>query len=61
LSEGLIGEPAGWFLLIEMARWLGVAPWDLYEHAEWIPYVLETKRLLNEYEAVMERRRAHGE
>jgi len=32
-TDGLIGEPPDWYALIQAAKYLGVAPWDLIEQS----------------------------
>jgi hypothetical protein len=34
--DGRLGNPPEWYFLIEHARYLGVAPWELEQHPEWI-------------------------
>ncbi len=29
MSDGELGEAPMWYRLLKVARWLGVAPWDL--------------------------------
>jgi hypothetical protein len=37
----LVGRPAPWFLLIRLARSLGVPPWELLEHPEWLEWSIQ--------------------
>lgn len=36
IYEGRQGNPPSWYFLIEHARYLGVAPWELEQRPEWI-------------------------
>ena len=35
-SDGRTAEPPEWYSVIVCARYLGVAPWDLEQHPEWL-------------------------
>jgi hypothetical protein len=32
-TEGLMGEPPDWYALIQAAKYLGVAPWELMDQS----------------------------
>lgn len=34
--DGRVGSPPSWYFLIENARYLGVSPWELEQHPEWL-------------------------
>ncbi len=60
MTEGDVGEPPDWYLLIRAARYLGVAPWDLAERSVvWRDWALiaESAEAEAEAEAVKRMRR----
>jgi len=49
--------------VIEAARYLGVAPWELVAHLEWLPFALAARQLVHEAEehALKRARRTHAD
>lgn len=61
MSEGKVGAPTDEYLVIEQARWLGVAPWDFVGAPEtagdrcWQQWVAEVRSAT--YQADLQRQR----
>jgi len=61
VTEGRIGEPPDWYLLIRAARYLGVAPWDLARQpVVWRDWALIAESAEAEAEAEAVKRGKHG-
>lgn len=46
-----MGSMPDWYPLLRAARYLGVAPWDLYEQpAQWMHWALDAEAAENEAE-----------